>query len=213
MDPCTRAADGRTLDVQEGSMAGSDGMASVESRRRSRRLELRTTPAERDLIERAVAVTETDLTDFVVSNAVDAARRVLADRDRFELDAETHEQWERINARSTSPSCGAGARGGPSRRPASALARSSPSSPSKHRVPSRSVRRSSSAREAHRQSAGWPGGTRAGRAGAGGPRGQAAGGGGRGGGGHGNTRRGGAPGAVPWPHPSVGGLSGRAGQG
>jgi uncharacterized protein (DUF1778 family) len=74
-------------------------MSSVEPRRRSRRLELRTTPAERDLIERAVAVTETDLTDFVVSNAVDAARRVLADRDRFELDAEAQAQWERINAR------------------------------------------------------------------------------------------------------------------
>jgi len=74
-------------------------MSTVESRRRSRRLELRTTPAERDLIERAVAVTETDLTEFVVTNAVDAARRMLADRDHFELGPEALAQWERINAR------------------------------------------------------------------------------------------------------------------
>jgi len=74
-------------------------MSTVESRRRSRRLELRTTAAERELIERAVAVTDTDLTEFVVANAVDAARRVLADRDRFELDAEALGEWERINAR------------------------------------------------------------------------------------------------------------------
>ena len=74
-------------------------MSTVESRRRSRRLELRTTPSERDLIERAVAVTETDLTDFVVTNAVDAARRVLAERDHFELSPEALAQWEQINAR------------------------------------------------------------------------------------------------------------------
>jgi len=72
-------------------------MAS-ETRKRSRRLELRTTPDERRLIERAVAVTETDLTEFVVGHAVDAARRVLADRDRFELDDDALERWEAINA-------------------------------------------------------------------------------------------------------------------
>ncbi len=74
-------------------------MSTVEARRRSRRLELRTTPAERELIERAVAVADTDLTEFVVTNAVDAARRLLADRDRFELDTEALDEWERINAR------------------------------------------------------------------------------------------------------------------
>lgn len=62
-------------------------------------MELRTTPDERDLIERAVAVTGTDLTDFVVVNAVDAARRVLADRERFELDADAVVAWDAINAR------------------------------------------------------------------------------------------------------------------
>lgn len=73
-------------------------MAATETRRRSRRLELRTTPDERDLIERAVAETGTDLTEFVVSNAVGAARRVLADRARFELDADAVVAWDAINA-------------------------------------------------------------------------------------------------------------------
>jgi len=74
-------------------------MAATETRRRSRRLELRTTPDERDLIDRAVAVTGTDLTEFVVVNAVDAARRVLADREQFELDADAVAEWDAINAR------------------------------------------------------------------------------------------------------------------
>ena len=69
------------------------------SRRRSRRLELRTTPEERDLLDRAVSVAGTDLTDFVVSHASDAARRVLADRDRFELDPKAARAWEEINSR------------------------------------------------------------------------------------------------------------------
>ena len=54
-------------------------------------------PGERDLIDRAV--TETGLTEFVVTNAVEAARRVLADRDRFELDAEVLAAWESIDDR------------------------------------------------------------------------------------------------------------------
>ncbi len=74
-------------------------MSTTETRRRSRRMELRTTPDERDLIDRAVAVTDSDLTEFVVATAVDAARRVLADRDRFELDTDALAAWEAINAR------------------------------------------------------------------------------------------------------------------
>ena len=72
---------------------------ATETRRRSRRLELRTTPDERELIDRAAALTETDLTEFVVANAVEAARRALADRDRFELDGDALAAWEAINAR------------------------------------------------------------------------------------------------------------------
>ena len=51
------------------------------------------------MIERAVAVAETDLTEFVVTNAVEAARRILADRERFELDADALARWEQLNAR------------------------------------------------------------------------------------------------------------------
>lgn len=74
-------------------------MAAVETRRRNRRLELRTTPEEREVIERAAAVTATGLTDFVVGSAVEAAQRVLADRDKFELDPVAVEAWEAMNAR------------------------------------------------------------------------------------------------------------------
>jgi uncharacterized protein (DUF1778 family) len=74
-------------------------MSTIEVRRRSRRLELRTTPDERDLIDRAAAATSTGLTDFVVGSAVEAARRVLADRNRFELDPAAAQAWEELNAR------------------------------------------------------------------------------------------------------------------
>lgn len=74
-------------------------MASTETRRRSRRLEVCTTPEERELIDTAVVASRTDMTDFVVGNVVDAARRVLADRDRFELDARAVAEWDSINAR------------------------------------------------------------------------------------------------------------------
>lgn len=68
-------------------------------RRRDRRMELRTTAEERELIERAVTVCGTDLTEFVITHASEAARRVLADRDRFQLDAAALKEWEDVNAR------------------------------------------------------------------------------------------------------------------
>lgn len=74
-------------------------IVKTESRRRSRRMDLRTTVEERDLIDRAVAAEGTDLTEFVVSHACDAARQVLADRDRFELDDSAVSAWEALNAR------------------------------------------------------------------------------------------------------------------
>ena len=87
------------LDVHWTYVERGAGVMATETRRRSRRLELSTTPAERDLIDRAAALTETDLTEFVVANAVEAARRALADRERFELDGEAMAAWEAINAR------------------------------------------------------------------------------------------------------------------
>lgn len=74
-------------------------MADTTARRRNRRMELRTTEEERGLIDRAVAVSGTDLTEFVVSHASQAARRVLADRQSFELDADALAAWEELNAR------------------------------------------------------------------------------------------------------------------
>lgn len=71
----------------------------TEPRKRSRRMELRTTPEERDLIDRAVALKGVDLTEFVVTEAYEAARRILADRDRFELDVGSLDAWDALNAR------------------------------------------------------------------------------------------------------------------
>jgi uncharacterized protein (DUF1778 family) len=72
---------------------------ATPARSRDRRLEVRTTAEERALIDRAAEVAGTDLTSFVVNNLTDAARRVLADRDRFSLSAEAAAEWERINRR------------------------------------------------------------------------------------------------------------------
>jgi uncharacterized protein (DUF1778 family) len=69
------------------------------TRTRSERLEVRTTKDERELIDRAVAEQGTDLTDFVISHLTVAARRVLADRTEFALDAEAAEAWEAVNRR------------------------------------------------------------------------------------------------------------------
>lgn len=71
----------------------------AESRRRSRRMELRTTPEERELIDRALVTTGAELTDFVITEACDAARRVLGDRDLFTLDEAAVRAWESLNAR------------------------------------------------------------------------------------------------------------------
>jgi len=73
--------------------------AETGTRRRNKRLELRTTPEERELIERAARVSGSDLTEFVLAHASDAARRVLADRGRFDLDPDALAGWEAVNAR------------------------------------------------------------------------------------------------------------------
>lgn len=73
-------------------------MADTIARRRSRRMELRTTEEERALIDRAVVASGSDLTEFVVTHASEAARRVLADRQSFELDADALIAWEELNA-------------------------------------------------------------------------------------------------------------------
>jgi uncharacterized protein (DUF1778 family) len=74
-------------------------MRAEAKRKRSERLEVRTTPEDRALIDSAVAASRTDLTEFVVANLTVAARRVLADRSEFILDSESQRAWENINRR------------------------------------------------------------------------------------------------------------------
>lgn len=68
-------------------------------RRRSERLEVRTTAEERELINRAVAASDSDLTEFVVANLTVAAQRVLADRTVFHFDGAAFRAWEAANDR------------------------------------------------------------------------------------------------------------------
>ena len=72
---------------------------TATSRTRDRRLEIRTTAQERELIDRAAQASGSDLTSFIVAQLTDAARRVLADRDQFVLSADAAADWERINRR------------------------------------------------------------------------------------------------------------------
>ena len=72
----------------------------MASHTRSARIEVRATAAERELLDRAVAETGSDLTSFVLGYAVQAARRVLADRSEFVLSGESAREWERLNSES-----------------------------------------------------------------------------------------------------------------
>ena len=74
-------------------------MTTETTRTRSKRLEVRATPEERALIERAAPASGVGLTDFVMTNLTSAARRVLADRTRFVLDEDGLRRWEAINSR------------------------------------------------------------------------------------------------------------------
>lgn len=71
----------------------------MATRTRDQRIEFRTTAEVRKLVDRAVETTGTPLTDFAEASLVQAAQRVLADRDRFELSEPAAAEWERINSR------------------------------------------------------------------------------------------------------------------
>ena len=64
-----------------------------------RRIEVRATAEDRQLIDRAIAASGTDLTGVVISHLRLAAQQVLADCETFRLDSEALEAWERINER------------------------------------------------------------------------------------------------------------------
>jgi len=90
---------------------------ATESRRRSRRMDLRTTPEERELIDWAAAAAGTDLTEFVVTHDCEAALRVLGGG-RRDSGLCGHRGWERRWRRRLGADrdrCGAGsdAAGGP----------------------------------------------------------------------------------------------------
>jgi uncharacterized protein (DUF1778 family) len=72
---------------------------AASARAKTRRLEVRATPEERELIDRAVAASGMGLTEFVITHLTVAAQRVLADRTTFVLDAKALERWEAINSR------------------------------------------------------------------------------------------------------------------
>ena len=89
---------GRTMNVQRGLL-----LDSASTRSRNRRIEVRATAEDRQLIDRAVAASGTDLTGFVITHLRLAAQQVLADRDDFRLDPEALDAWERINQRPARP--------------------------------------------------------------------------------------------------------------
>ena len=74
-------------------------MTAGAKRRRSERLEVRTTPEDRALIDSAAQASDMGLTEFVVTNLTVAARRVLVDRSEFLLDPDSQQAWEEINER------------------------------------------------------------------------------------------------------------------
>ncbi|MGD9704516.1 MAG: DUF1778 domain-containing protein [Acidimicrobiia bacterium] len=74
-------------------------MTTATRRTRSERIEVRATAEDRALIDRAVAASDADLTEFVVSNLRVAAQRILADRTEFTLTADAQHAWDAVNRR------------------------------------------------------------------------------------------------------------------
>lgn len=69
------------------------------SRTRTDRVEFRTSPETRRLIDRAVEAEGGTLTEFAETNLIVAAQRVLADRTKFSLSADAFAEWEALNER------------------------------------------------------------------------------------------------------------------
>ena len=60
---------------------------------RSQRINLRTSDRQEQVLRRAAIATESTMTDFILSSAVQQAERVLADRRWFMVD---DEQWSEL---------------------------------------------------------------------------------------------------------------------
>lgn len=69
---------------------------SVPAQKKDRRLEIRTTARDREVIVQAAASLGQDITSFVSESAVLAAQRVLADRMGFVLDADQVAAWDAL---------------------------------------------------------------------------------------------------------------------
>ena len=69
------------------------------ARARGERIQFRTTSETFDLVMHAVTTSGTTITDFAESSLVEAAQRVLADRQTFELSPDALAAWERVNDR------------------------------------------------------------------------------------------------------------------
>jgi uncharacterized protein (DUF1778 family) len=63
------------------------------------RIELRASEDDRELLDRAATALGTDRSAFLLAQGRLAAQRVLADRERFLLNDEAAQEWERINSR------------------------------------------------------------------------------------------------------------------
>jgi len=72
---------------------------ATTARTRGERIEFRTTPEVRRLVERAVEAADSNLTDFAEASLLHAAQRVMADRDRFLLSDRAAAEWDAVNAR------------------------------------------------------------------------------------------------------------------
>lgn len=72
---------------------------SPTTRARGKRIEFRTTPQVRRLVERAVEASGSSLTEFAETSLVRASRRVMADGERFVLSEQAAEEWEAIDDR------------------------------------------------------------------------------------------------------------------
>jgi uncharacterized protein (DUF1778 family) len=68
---------------------------------RSEKLDLRLTPGAKQTLQRAAAVANRSVTDFVLESALASAAATLADRQSFHLDPE---QWEAFVAALDAPS-------------------------------------------------------------------------------------------------------------
>ena len=67
---------------------------------RTEKLDLRLTPAAKQVLQRAAAATARSVSEFVLESALARAEETLPDRQRFELDAE---QWAAFQAALDAP--------------------------------------------------------------------------------------------------------------